>query len=628
MSGMRFLFSFLSMKTTRLTAAHAVVYLFLLYSLLIIEVAADIPHHTYLPSYQAGEFGSVPAQGFFSSPIKAPRFHVSKLDLDKIDPTPYIFITGGYDGFGPSIISSKDLSLIWADQRFPDAQAHRTYTFLGQPVCAVFAGGAVHIYNQQYQPIYEVRPQGNLAGITPDSHEAMLTHDNTVVLIVSPAEDADLTSLGEPGAGPIINNHIQEIDPVTNEVKFQFNTRDFFNVEDSFWPVHGEGVFELPGPTDMWHMNSVEKTEDGDFLVSYRHLHSIILIDGQTGHVKWVLGGKRNQFRDITPLDDESGNFTGRANFHWQHNARFSSSSPPRLTLFDNHNIHNGWCTRAPASCSRGVELELDFAAMTVRLVNEWRHPQRIISASRGGVQRTPGGNVLVAWGQNPMYTEYTPEGDLAMDVQRGQVLAMDHGIVPVIAYRAWKAEWVGRPTWGPSVAVVKAEEDGQAKGAYVFVSWNGATEVDRWVLLMSDDIRTLNGGDRVVARSPRTGFETGFFVDNNATFARVAALDRHGVILGATPAVHVPSGDVRELNYTVTDVTTSQKARLSAMRGAVMDAPAEALAGIMLAGCFSVVIILVVCRPRRPQQIVYCERIFPEEEGLMNDENSDRARE
>ncbi|KAI1487430.1 Arylsulfotransferase-domain-containing protein [Biscogniauxia mediterranea] len=572
--------------TAATTTTIAVVYLFLC-SLLITQVAADIPHHTYLPSYQAGEFGTVPAQGFFSSPIKAPLFHVSKFDIDKIDPTPYIFITGGYDGFGPSIISSKDLSLIWADQQYSEAQAHRTYTFLGQPVCAVFAGGAVRIYNQHYQLIYEVRPQGNLVGVTPDSHEALLTHDNTVVMIVSRPEDADLKILGEPGVAPIINCYIQEVDPVTNEVKFQFNTMDFFRVEDSFWPIHGEGVFELAGPPDMWHMNSVEKTEEGDFLVSYRHLHSIILIDGKTGQVKWVLGGKRNQFRDIS----EEGVAKAKAGFHWQHNARFSG--PNRITLFDNHNIHNGWCeNKEPAACSRGLELELDTAAMTVRLAHEWRHPQRLVSASRGGVQRTPRGNVLVAWGQNPMYTEYTADGELVMDVQRGQVLEMDHGVVPVIAYRAWKADWVGRPLWNPSIAAVPNPE--RPGTAYIYVSWNGATEVHRWVLLMSNDIRALNGGDSVVARSPRTGFETAFVVDvpgnninaSNNTFARAAALDRDGAILGSTAAVYVPAGGpVLELDYPVDDVSAS--ARLAAAADA--DVPAAAVAGILLTGCFSV---------------------------------------
>ncbi|KAI0597082.1 ASST-domain-containing protein [Biscogniauxia sp. FL1348] len=609
MSGLCFFSATMTTATT--TTTFAVVYLFLC-SLLITKVAADIPHHNYLPSYQAGEFGTVPAQGFFSSPIKAPLYHVSKFDIDKIDPTPYIFITGGYEGFGPSIISSKDLSLIWADQQYSDAQAHRTYTFLGQPVCAVFAGGVVRIYNQHYQMIYEVRPQGNLAGITPDSHEALLTHDNTVVMIVSRPEDADLTILGDPGVAPIINCHIQEVDPVTNEVKFQFNTMDFFHVEDSFWPIHGEGVFDLPGPPDMWHMNSVEKTEEGDFIVSYRHLHSIILIDGKTGQVKWVLGGKRNQFRDITEGET-------KADFHWQHNARFSG--PGRITLFDNHNIHNGWC-KQPAACSRGLELELDTAAMTVRLAHEWRHPQRIVSASRGGVQRTPRGNVLVAWGQNPMYTEYTADGELAMDVQRGQVLEMDHGVVPVIAYRAWKADWVGRPLWDPSIAAVPDPDRGTVN---IYVSWNGATEVHRYVLLMSNDIRALNGGDAVVARSPRTGFETAFVAGgrNSTTsgfaFARVAALDRDGAILGATAAVYTPTGDVLALDYPVDDVDASARQARARARVAATDVPAAAVAGILLTACFSVAIVLVFCRPRRSQQVVYRERLFPEEEGLMH---------
>ncbi|KAI1495789.1 Arylsulfotransferase-domain-containing protein [Biscogniauxia marginata] len=543
----------------------------LLYSLVVVEVAADIPHHTYLPSFQAGEHGSVPAQGFFSSPIKAPRYHVTKLNTNKTDPTPYIFITGGYDGFGPSIISSKDLSLIWADQQFTEAQAHRTYEFLGQTVCAVYAGGAVRIYNQHYQLIYQVRPQGSLAGVTPDSHEAHLTHDNRVVMVVSTSEDVDLSVLGEPGIGTIINCYVQEVDPVTNQVRFQFNTLDFFRVEDSFWPVHGEGVFQLPGPADMWHMNSIEKTSEGDFLVSYRHLHSIILINGTTGKVEWCMGGKRNQFRDIT--EGES-----KADFHWQHNARFSA--PNRIILFDNHNIHNGWCKER--ACSRGLELEIDTTVMTVKVVNEWRHPQKIISASRGGIQRTPTGNTLIAWGQNPMYTEYTADGELVMDIQRGQVSELDHGIMPVIAYRAWKSDWVGKPLWPPSIAAYTDDY-----GTNVYVSWNGATEVQRYVLLMSNDMHNLNGKDSIVAGLERTGFETGFRVPNNSTFARIAAVDKEGVIIGFTTAVHTRTGELIELDYPLDDLNISAKAQTH-MAVLSTDIPAAALAGIFIAAGFS----------------------------------------
>ena len=184
--------------------------------------------------------------------------------------------------------------------------------------------------------------------------------------------------------------------------------------------------------------------------------------------------GKKNMFKDVTP-----GN--GSAEFGFQHEVRMSGRN--RFTLFDNHkHSHNGYCTdKYQGECSRGLEVEFDPVEKTVWMVNEWHHPQSLISASRGGVQRTPAGNVVVAWGQNPMYTEYTADGELAMDIQRGRVRHMEHGIFSVITYRIWKGDWIGRPSWGPNISC-----NNDDVGRSVYVSWNGATEVDRWVMVSS----------------------------------------------------------------------------------------------------------------------------------------------
>lgn len=148
------------------------------------------------------------------------------------------------------------------------------------------------------------------------------------------------------------------------------------------------------------------------------------MVNGKTGDVMWVMGGKRNMFQDLD-----------NSRFAWQHDARMSGTN--RFTLFDNHRREpfNGYCKKG--NCSRGLEVEYDPKAMTVKTINEWYHPQNITSASQGGVQRMKDGNVLVAWGQNPSITEYTAEGKLAMDIQRGQVVRMPHGIPEIIQYRA-----------------------------------------------------------------------------------------------------------------------------------------------------------------------------------------------
>ncbi|KAF4119588.1 Arylsulfotransferase (ASST) [Geosmithia morbida] len=516
-------------------------------SLAVLPAAADSAYHLDLEAYQDGDLGDVPIQSFHSSGIKAPVYQVNHWDPTKIDhDSPYMFMAGRYGQWGPSIVSSKDLSLVWADQHYDGlAQTARTWDFRGRRVMTSYADGHVRVYDESYKQIYVFAGRGDLSGLTPDSHEAMLTADGHLLMILCPTRDADLSAVGGPKDGKLADCTIQEVDPDTTEVIFEWATTRYFAPEDSEWEYRGEDVW------DFCHMNSVEKTREGNYLVSYRHLSTVIMVNGKTKEVIWVMWGKKNMFEDV------SGNSTGGAHFAFQHEARVSGLN--RITLFDNHRTDgNGFCDDDDdGGCSRGLEIEYDVDAKTVWAVNEWKHPQSLLSASRGGVQRTPSGNVVVAWGQNPMYTEYTADGELVMDIQRGPVKASEHGIFDVIAYRIWKGNWVGKPSWGPNISYVG---DGDGGGDHRFyVSWNGATEVARWVLLMSDDAKELDGPGNVYAQSPRNGFETEFRVDKVLRYGRIAALDSEGRIIGSTPAVQTDTGSLIRLSHGVKAVTRAE---------------------------------------------------------------------
>lgn len=220
------------------------------------------------------------------------------------------------------------------------------------------------------------------------------------------------------------------------------------------------------------------------------------------------------------------------------------------MLLFDNAGLNNGYCTNR--TCSRGLELEFDPVKKTVWVVNEYYHPQDIMSSSRGGAQRLANGNTLIAWGQNAMFTEHTPEGEVVLDFQRARVGHHDHGSPFLIAYRAFKGPWEGKPTWGPNISATVEVEAGPKK---IFVSWNGATDVHKWVLLQSDDVSKLTGSKAIVAQSPRLGFETPFDIPLKTTFARVAAIDINRKIIGSTPAVEIHTGTLLMLDYDVTDL-------------------------------------------------------------------------
>lgn len=239
---------FLSVATASVAALVAV---------LPSHVIADKPYHTNLESYQEGDLGETPSQGFHSAPdIRAAVYQVNYWDPEKIDTdSPYIFMAGKYRRWGPSIYSSKDLSLIWADQNYGGlAQTARTWDdFRGQRVMSTYSDGRVRVYDQNYKQLYVYDGRGDLAGGTPDSHEAMLTHDGNILMFLCPSLAVNLTAAGGPEQGKVSDCTIQEIEPDSGEVLFQWATSEYFKPEDSVWPVsHGE-------VWDYCHMNAVEK---------------------------------------------------------------------------------------------------------------------------------------------------------------------------------------------------------------------------------------------------------------------------------------------------------------------------------------------------------------------------------
>lgn len=271
----------------------------------------------------------------------------------------------------------------------------------------------------------------------------------------------------------------------------------------------------------------------------------MIKVSGKDSKVEWVMGGKRNNFTDVSERD-------GAAYFAYQHEARaWANHTSNRFTIFDNAQTDNGFCDGK--NCSRGVELQYDEDKMTVKMIDEWYHPQSLISASRGGVQKMDNGHVFIAWGQNWGWTEHDENGDCILDFQRGP-MAYPKDEPQQVTYRGWKDHWVPSPSWSPSIA---------AKDNHVYVSWNGLMVAD-WLLLMSDSRDDLDSFDKAVARSPRNGFETSFDLSEhgNLKYARVAGLGEKGAVLGATQVVDVSSGKTYDADSEVDISEKSEKSR------------------------------------------------------------------
>ena len=231
-------------------------------------VLADAPYHVDSQSYQDGALGEIPKQTFHSSSIVAPRYQVNYWNHDKVDTdSRFMFMAGEYGKWGPSIVSSRDLSLVWADQRYDGlAQIARTWDLNGTRVMTSFSDWSVRVYDESYRQIHTFGGRGNLKGKIPDSHEAGLTHDGHVLLFVCPSRRANLTVVGGPEHGHISDCTIQEIEPTTGDVLFQWATSEYFGPEDSYMKYKNEKLW------DWCHMNAVEKVQSPYFDPPISHI--------------------------------------------------------------------------------------------------------------------------------------------------------------------------------------------------------------------------------------------------------------------------------------------------------------------------------------------------------------------
>lgn len=420
-------------------------------------------------------------QTFKSSPIVAPIFQVNLLDEDGVDDADYIFLGTVYgQKAGPMILDAKDLSLIYADQQYANTYTSQVEYIDGKRYLAFWKGahsrghanGRCLFFDETYNLAYNVTAHG-IDDTLADMHELKVTENKTVIFTTYRNIPYDCSPVGGPQDAYLMDSGFQEVDIETSEVIFQWAASDHFNITDSYAP-YNENYGVDPSRNsgfDFAHINSVDKTPEGNYLVSSRHLSLLALIDGHNGTPIWILGGKRNGFHDLS-----DGNAT---NFSWQHDARFNSDQS-RITMFDNHGETSTFCT---TDCrSRGLELSIDATNKTVRVVHEYYHPAKINSGAMGGLQPLANGNVLVGWGYNPSFVEYRPDGTPVMDVQRGRI--GEESLSDMFAYRVHKHDWTGRPGWPPSVAI--GAPSGSTFDAMVYLSWNGATDVAKWAVVSS----------------------------------------------------------------------------------------------------------------------------------------------
>jgi hypothetical protein len=127
---------------------------------------------------------------------------------------------------------------------------------------------------------------------------------------------------------------------------------------------------------------------------------------------------------------------------------------------------------------------------------------------------------VFIGWGDgNPNMTEFSHDGNPLYEALI-QPKADD-------TYRAYRLPWHG--------ATAENSPDAKAysgkSGTDVYVSWNGATDVDKWIVQVGSDPANLEG----VAQSDWKDFETRIHVKGSPKYIRVKAVNSDGQQMGHT---------------------------------------------------------------------------------------------
>ncbi|KAE9406703.1 hypothetical protein BT96DRAFT_987257 [Gymnopus androsaceus JB14] len=477
--------------------------------------------------YTAGAYGAGPFQSYFSANSTPSIWNfVQPQNKTTSISAGYLFTAPGGSSTvtpGPLIYDSNGF-LVWDGTAFGETLVFQVETYQGEPVIVSWSGdelatgvgnGTISIINNKYELIATVT--ANLTGITgptlSDFHETRITTSNTLMTTAYQPIEYDLSAFGGPATGYLSNSLFQEINITTGEALFTWSAIDHVSPSECYSPIGSTGT-SVSNLWDYFHINSIDLSDDGNYLVSSRHCYTIYFINGTTGDIIWQMGGMNSSFA----MGDG-------ANYSWQHHARWvtKNDTGATMTLFDNA----GEFGVTDEANSRGLFLALNFTNMSVSLIQEFEPHNTTLSQSQGSVQLQPNGNFLVGWGFMPWSSEYSADGELLWAGQFGIVAFASTGPENQRLLLLWTL-----PNHSKSNLLS------------VHASWNGDTRTKKWELLGASD----SSGSNTVSlyNQTRSGFETSITINTanqKYDYLAVRAFGAENTPLGVSDFVSTGNG-------------------------------------------------------------------------------------
>jgi outer membrane protein assembly factor BamB len=490
-------------------------------------------------SFSVAQPATIPLTEFVAGPTKAsemqsfqsePQLHPPVVTVHKaaspasapgfLFATPFI----GPGQYGPMIFDNSG-GLVWfrplpagedaADLR---SQAYRGKTDLtwwqGKTYSFGFGAGVDVVANSNYRTVAVIKA-GN--GLQADEHEFLLTPQGSAFVLAYSPVMTNLTSAGGPASGIALDSVIQEIDPHTGLVMWEWHSLGHVDVSESYSKLPGLAT----NPFDYFHINSLDVDAHGNILISARNTWALYELNAHTGAVTWRLGGKKTTFV-----------LAAGVAFAWQHNGLFLPNGD--VSVFDDEGAPT---IKGP---SRGEVIKLNTSARTATLASQFvRSPVPLQTNSQGNLQALSGERWLVGWGGLPNFTEFNAKGEVIFDAQLPNATFASGIPAGEFSYRVYRLPWSGQPSaYAPAIAVRRTPcppgaQCLVAESTAVYASWNGATGVASWQLLTGADAGHLTPTG---ATTPRTGFETTIPAPA-AAFYQVRALSASGKVLATSRA-------------------------------------------------------------------------------------------
>ncbi|KAF5358857.1 hypothetical protein D9757_012686 [Collybiopsis confluens] len=440
--------------------------------------------------YSIGAYSTGPYQTFFSSnatPVAFNFFQPMNKSAGSLD-SGYLFTSprGTSTKVPGAYIFDNDGHLIWdASSTYGETLVFQVETYKDEPLFLVWSGDLLGSgVGSGYINLHDEFDWNN--GI-----DARITTNNTGLMTAYFTREANpsLTAYGGPESGYLFDSVLQELNITSGEPLFTWYASDHVDPGECYNSI-GTGGGSTDEAWDFFHINSIEKTEDGNFLISSRHYYTLYYLDGITGEIIWRIGGANSSF-----------SMGDGANFSWQHHARWitRNESYATMTLFDNAGEYGHY----DETYSRGLYIGINFTDMSVSLLQDVTSPNRTVSESQGSFQLQPNGNFLSGWGYMPWYAEHSSTGDLLWSAQFGVIGESNNE-----AYRILRFNWTGTPTWSPSTSLIQSSSSSLIT---IHVSWNGDTQTTHWELLDSSSSSPSRSESVLVSlyNQSRTGFET-----------------------------------------------------------------------------------------------------------------------